>query len=184
MSIEQHREWNNVYAITRAAARDLGTAWHEHRGVDTSYVRCYNVFGPRQYLHAPHPQKLVPTFADRAWRGLPLPVFGTGKAIIDLTYSLDVARVFADVLAMEDGEDTTFDAGTGVPLTVLDLAEFVLRHTGSEAGVEHLPMRLGETEHQRAPVSEGRGWDRLPAPPQLRWEDVASTVDWYRTPRP
>lgn len=188
VSIEQLRTWKNVYSVTRAASRDLGTAWHAHRGVRTSYVRAYNVHGPRQFLNPPHPQKMMPTFSDRAWRELSIPVFGTGNAIVDMTEVSDVARVFADVTLGQPGDNATYDAGTGVTLTVLDVAqhvaEYVSKKTGREVEIEHVPMRLGEKEDQRVVAAEGLGWDRLPARPRFSWEQIEATVDWYREPRP
>jgi len=188
VSIEQLRTWKNVYSVTRAACRDLGTSWHAHRGVRTSFIRAYNVHGPRQFLNPPHPQKMMPTFSDRAWRGLPIPVFGTGNAIVDMTEVRDVARVFADVTLGQPGDNATYDAGTGVTLTVLDVAQHVAEYVAAESGrevkIERVPMRLGEKEEQRVVAAEGLGWDRLPARPRFSWAQIEATVDWYREARP
>jgi len=187
LSIEQHRFWQNVYSITRGAARDLATAWHEAYGVQTTFVKAYNVHGPGQYLHPPHPQKMMPTFAHRAWQGGPIPIFGEGKSLLDLTEVTDVAKVFVDLLGMP-GDDSTYDAGTGRAHYVHEVADFVAAYVGARTGekveVEHIPMRLGEEEKEYPIIAQGLGWDRLPRIPSFSWQQVVDTIEWYREPRP
>jgi hypothetical protein len=60
------------------------------------------------------------------------------------------------------------------------LAAAVLDVTGSTAGVEHLPMRKGETPTRI--VAAGEGWDRLDWKPEHSWQRIAQVVDWYRNP--
>ena len=38
------------------------------------------------------------------------------------------------------------DVGTGIPMTVLDVAQTIIKMTGSHSEIQHLPMRLGEPE--------------------------------------
>jgi UDP-glucose 4-epimerase len=166
----------SVYTATKVAARRLTTAWHHAYGLRASTVRAFNGYGPHQ-AHGPgHPQKIVPTFARAAWEGRPLPIWGDGEQAIDLIHSDDVGRMLIE--ATRHGDDATFDAGTGVPVTVNELAAFVLDVTGSKAGVEHLPMRPGEVPVQI--TAEGEGWDRLDWKPELDWDRIAEVVRWYK----
>ena len=166
----------SVYTATKVAARRLTTAWHHAYGLRASTVRAFNGYGPHQ-AHGPgHPQKIVPTFARAAWEGRPLPIWGDGEQAIDLIHSDDVGRMLIE--ATRHGDAATFDAGTGVPVTVNELAAFVLEVTGSKAGVEHLPMRPGEVPVQI--TAEGEGWDRLDWKPELDWDRIAEVVRWYK----
>jgi UDP-glucose 4-epimerase len=54
----------------------------------------------------------------------------------------------------------------------------VLDITGSKAGVQHLPMRLGEVPSKIA--AEGEGWDRLGWRPAFDPARFAETVESYR----
>lgn len=166
----------SVYTATKVAARRLTTAWHHAYGLRASTVRAFNGYGPHQ-AHGPgHPQKILPTFARAAWEGRPLPIWGDGEQAIDLVHSDDVGRMLVE--ATQHGDDVTFDAGTGVPVTVNALAQFVLEVTGSKAGVEHLPMRPGEVPVQI--TASGEGWDRLDWKPGLDWDRIAEVVRWYK----
>ena len=166
----------SVYTATKVAADRLATAWHRAYGVPVAHVRAFNAYGPGQKFGPGHPQTIVPTFARAAWEGRPLPVWGDGEQTMDLVHSDDVGRMLVD--AAQFGDDVTFDAGTGVAVTVNELARAVLEVTGSTAGVEYLPMRLGETPTRI--VAAGEGWDRLDWKPEHAWQRIAAVVDWYR----
>jgi UDP-glucose 4-epimerase len=115
-------------------------------------------------------------FATEAWAGRPIPVWGDGTQTVDLVHADDVGRMLIE--AVHHGDDAVFDAGTGIPVTVNELAHDVLRITGSSAGIKHLPMRPGEVPVEIC--AEGEGWDRLDWSPKLDWSRVAETVWWYR----
>lgn len=166
----------SVYTATKMCALRLATAWHHTYGLPVSHVRAFNAYGPGQKFGEGHPQKILPTFARAAWEGRPLPIWGDGLQTMDLVHASDVGRMLVD--AVEHGDDATFDAGTGEAVTVLEFAEFVLKTTGSTAGVEHLPMRPGEQPTRI--VARGDGWERLRWSPVHDWERIAEAIRSYR----
>lgn len=166
----------SVYTATKVAAQRLATAWNRAYQVPVSHVRAFNAYGPGQKYGPGHPQKILPTFARYAWEGRPLPIWGDGEQTMDLVHADDVGRMLVD--ALTHGDDTVFDGGTGVPVSVNELAQFVLGATGSTAGVEHLPMRKGETPTRI--VASGEGWDRLDWKPEHDWGRIAEAVEAYR----
>lgn len=167
--------WANVYQATKAAARDLASAWHRHYHIPVSHVRAFNVFGPGQKIGLP--QKIIPTFASRAWAEEAIPIWGDGRQTVDLVYVRDVAHMLVD--ALNFGDDEIFDAGTGMATQVNTAAQWVLAVTHSEAGVEYLPMRMGE--HGPGVVATGEGWDKLGWYPTFTMEDFTFTVESYRS---
>jgi UDP-glucose 4-epimerase len=176
VGISMHSRFPSVYSATKVCSGLLATAWHQAFGLPVSHVRAFNAYGPNQAYGPGHPQKIVPTFARYAWDGKPIPVWGDGEQSVDLVHSDDVGRMLID--ACSHGDDITFDAGTGVSVTVNEVARFVNAVTGSTAGIEYLPMRTGEVPMQIA--AEGLGWERLGWKPEMDWDRVAETVRWYR----
>lgn len=165
-----------VYSITKHAADSLATAWHKAYGVPVSTVCAFNVYGIGQKWGPGHPQKFVPTFATRAWQGLPLEIWGDGEQTMDVVSTTDLARMFAEAINHDD--DVVFDAGCGLEISVNSFAEYVNTVTGNLAGVVHIPMRIGETPTRIK--ATGRGWDRLTWHPELNWADVDAAINWYR----
>lgn len=167
----------SVYTATKVCAGRMATAWHEAYDIPVSHVRAFNAYGPGQKYGPGHPQKILPTFARAAWANRPLPIWGDGTQTMDLVHADDVGRML--LAACEHGDDVTFDAGTGQAVTVNEFASFVLDVTGSTAGVQHLPMRPGETPTRI--VAQGEGWDRLDWKPSHEWPRVATAVQWYQS---
>lgn len=166
----------SVYTATKVCSQRLATAWHKSYGVPVSHVRAFNAYGPGQAHGQNHPQKILPTFATHAWKNQPIPVWGDGEQTVDLVHTDDVARMLVN--AVDHGDDDTFDAGTGTAVTVNELANRILEYTGSTAWIEYLPMRRGETP--TTIVAKGDGWDRLDWKPELNWDKVMETVEWYK----
>lgn len=166
----------SVYTATKLCADRLAEAWHLAYGVPVSIVRAFNAYGPGQKHGPGHPQKVLPTFAVKAWQGEPLPVWGDGTQTMDLISTTQLARLFADVIHCDDGQ--VFDGGTGEAVSVMQLADFVNQVTGNTAGVEYLPMRIGETP--TAIKATGEGWDRLDWRPALSWTEVRQAIEWYK----
>ena len=166
----------SVYAATKVCADRLASAWHLTHQVPVAKVCAFNAFGPGQKYGPGHPQKIIPTFAVKAWAGEPIPIWGDGEQAVDLIHVDDIGRML--VAALDHGDDIVFDAGTGVPLTVNEVASFVLHITGSQAGIRYLPMRDGELPTTVCAV--GAGWDRIDWRPTFSWDRLAETILSYR----
>jgi UDP-glucose 4-epimerase len=170
--------WKNLYQATKRAAKEMAEIWHDTYDVPISFVRAYNVFGPGQKVHGV--KKIIPTFASQAWQNKPIPIWGDGSQFVDLVYVEDVAKLLVDALRFGNGE--VLEAGTGSPMPVGEVAQIVLSHTHSSAGVQYLPMRKGE---QLTP-----GWemcaDITTTENLVGWHPVyqaaalADTIDWYK----
>lgn len=166
----------SIYCATKVAAHRLTSALHKAKGLKVSHVIAYNAHGPGQAFGPGHPQKFGPTFSINAWNNRPIPVWGDGSALVDPVSVSDVARMLVDATQFPD--DMVFDGGTGTAVTVREIAEFVVNLTGSTAGIEYLPMRIGETPTNRP--AKGLGWDRLNWRPHFNWSQLHDTVMWYK----
>jgi UDP-glucose 4-epimerase len=167
----------SIYTATKIASQRLATALYYSRGLQVSHVRAFNAYGPGQKYGPGHPQKIIPTFATLAWQNKPLPIWGDGSQTVDLVHSDDVAKML--VLAGQWTNDRVFEAGTGVAMTVLQVAHMVNRIAGSDAGVVHLPMRDGEIPTQIVATGQ-EGWNIMgfrPAADPIRFAEV---VRWYQ----
>jgi UDP-glucose 4-epimerase len=170
-----HKGQPNPYAITKAAAEDLGLARARWRGDKIAVVRAFHAYGPGQKVPPPHGnakvRKIVPSFVCRALTGMPLEVWGDGLQLIDLVHVEDVAAVLVDALSGPFGEVT--EAGTGVPTSVVAAAWKIIEATDSDSYLEHFPMRPGEPEWTRVVAAVpkcGRPWPH----------GLKHTIDWYR----
>lgn len=152
---------NNTYAITKNSIERFADMLNRFRGGRITVVRALNAYGPRQVAAAPYGpskvRKVMPSFICRALAGEPIEIYGDGKQIMDMIYVEDVARVLVTALehtcaggAVTAPDGKTFEAGTGRPTSINQIAQTVAAEvqlqTGREVPVVHLPMRAGEDE--------------------------------------
>lgn len=150
----------SLYSATKGCAMDIAMAFQEAEGLRCSFVRAYNAYGPGQAYGGDHPQKIIPTFASKAWADDPLPVWGEGDLWVDLVHVDDVARMLVEGMAFGGGE--LFDAGTGHRQTVLEVAKQVIAITGGASEIKHLDPRKGERRQRTEDdVAKGEGWELL-----------------------
>lgn len=146
-----HKGQPNPYAITKGCAEDLLLA----RG-NVAVVRAYHAYGPGQKVPPPHGtahvRKIIPSFVCRALTGMPIEVWGEGHNVIDLVHVDEVARILVDAIDLPPG--CVYEAGTGVGLTVDNVARRVVEMCRSTSEVVHLPMRPGEPEGAVVVASE------------------------------
>ncbi len=167
----------SVYTATKVASKRLADALHHSAGLKVSHVRAYNAYGPGQKHGPHHPQKIVPTFATKAWAGEPIPVWGDGTQVVDLVHVDDLGRMLVDATRFVDNE--VFDGGSGSGQTVNEVAEFINLLTNNKAGIDYLPMRRGEIPSDEV-YAKGEGWDALGWRPLMHWGKLGETVHSYR----
>ncbi|MBC2900026.1 NAD-dependent epimerase/dehydratase family protein [Streptomyces cupreus] len=119
--------------------------WREH-GLRAVMVRPFNVVGPRQTGRY---GMVVPTLVGQALAGLPLTVHGDGTQRRCFCAVGDIVPALV-ALAMEDrAYGRVFNLGGTEEVSVRELADRVLRVTGSDSPVVHIPY-----EHAYGPGFE------------------------------
>ena len=170
--------WVNGYTATKHCAEQLGRVITQQHPVRICSLRYLNLFGPGQKLSPV--RKVLPTFAMQAMRGLPIQVYGDGRQTVDMLYVNDAARVTVDYL--EAGyADRALDCGTGSDMTVNELAAAVNEYFGSDAGIQYVPMRRGETASSTRVVADTTPLEDVLGPIELTpWETaLKESLSWY-----
>jgi dTDP-L-rhamnose 4-epimerase len=144
------------YAVSKRDAEELTlTTGHAH-GLETVALRYLNVFGPRQALSNPY-TGVAAIFSTRLLHGGRPLIFEDGAQRRDLVHVSDVVR--ATLLAMEarQAPGHAINIGTGVPLTVRELAVTLAAEMGIdlEPEITHT-YRAGDIRHCVADVSRAR----------------------------
>lgn len=141
--------WANVYQATKHAAQTLALGFHRDFELPVTHICAFNAYGAGQAHGAGHPQKIIPTFATKAFAGEPLPIWGDGEQTVDLVHVDHIAACLVDAAVSDSsayGHGQVWDAGSGIQSRVIDVAHRVAHAAGIEVPeLEHLPMRAGET---------------------------------------
>lgn len=168
------RRW--VYAISKLASEKLGYAYFWEYGLPTCYVRPFNVYGPGQVGEG-----AVSLFIYRALRGLPLRVTGDGSQIRAFCYIEDFCDAVETCLVRaESVKGASFNLGNPVePVTMLELADRILKLTGSQSGIEFVP-HAGEDVRYRSPSIDKAIRDLGYAPRCTLDDGLRETIEWFR----
>lgn len=184
----------NTYSITKSCAERLCGMYASYRGLRVVSVRALNAYGPRQAAPQPYGtsrvRKIIPSFACRALCGETIEVYGDGQQVMDMIHVADVASVLVAALEHLDGgtaePGTVFEAGTGRPTTVAQIAAAVASEVSEQAGrmpvIDHLPMRPGETPGVTV-LADPSGLAKLgidPAGFTALEDGLRGTVGYYR----
>lgn len=171
----------SIYTATKICADRLATAYHHARGLRTSRVVAFNAYGAGQKHGPHHPQKIIPTFATEAWAGRPIPIWGDGEQTVDLIHVDDIGQLLVDATRFDN--DMVIEAGWGYPLTVNQVAEFVIDITGSRAGVQHLPMRDGEVPTKIVATNPPQHRFAYQDPREAQFVKLVEAIKWYHPER-
>lgn len=176
VSIEQPHIWYNVYEATKLAARRMLTGMHYDQGLRVEFVTAHNAFGPGQAHGEGHPQKIIPTFATKAWAGEPIPVWGDGKQKVNLVYAGDVADMLLRRAAATRAAypHTNYNAGTDTLLTVNDVVQLVQSIAGNSFHAEYVGNRRGEQNELEYPEPD------YTYPYRLDMTKLVATVNSYK----
>lgn len=166
----------SIYTATKICATKLATAYHVAYGTKVSHVRAFNAFGKGQAHGSRHPRKILPALSTEAWQGKPLIIWGDGTQKVDLIDTDQLAKML--VRAINFGEDEVIDGGTGISMTVNEVAASILEITGSKSEVEYRPMRKGELPTDIC--ATGEGWELLGWTPKFNYDKFVEAVKSYK----
>jgi dTDP-glucose 4,6-dehydratase len=189
-----------VYDEAKRFAEAMTMAYHRYHGVDTRIVRIFNTFGPRM---RPNDGRVVSNFIVQALQDKPLTVFGDGMQTRSFCYVDDLVRGIIKLLLVDSDKtptertdrsrflsarsgpavDTIHDPvniGNPRELKVIDIAQLVLKLTGSPSRIEHNPLPVDDPKVRRPDIRRAKsllGWE-----PQVTLEDgLEKTIAYFRT---
>jgi dTDP-glucose 4,6-dehydratase len=153
-----------VYDEAKRYAEAMAMAYHRQQGVDTAIARIFNTFGGRM---RPNDGRAVPTFVRQALEGKPLTVFGDGTQTRSFCYVDDLIRGL--VALAESGEHLPVNLGNPREFTLNELAETVIRVTGSKSEIVYEALPVDDPQVRQPDITRARqllGWE-----PQVELEE-------------
>jgi len=164
-----------VYDEAKRFAEAMTMAYHRYHGVNTKIVRIFNTYGPRMRLED---GRAVPAFMSQALRNEDVTVFGDGSQTRSLTYISDL--VDGIIRLMLSGENDPINIGNPREMTIKEIAETIIRMTGSRSRIVYKPLPIDDPKQRRPDITRARtllGWE-----PRVELEQgLTRTIDYFRT---
>jgi dTDP-glucose 4,6-dehydratase len=167
-----------VYDEAKRFAEALIMAYHRYHGVDTRIARIFNTYGPRM---RPHDGRVVSNFIVQALKGDPLTVYGKGDQTRSFCYVEDEVDGLVRLLLAPNSDDIHTPVNIGNPheLTVLEIAETIIRLTGSQSKIVFESLPEDDPKVRRPDISRANqllGWN-----PKISLEEgLQRTIDHFR----
>jgi len=176
---------HSTYAVSKLAADRAVFTMHKEHGYPAAIVRPFNSYGPR--VTQPY---IVPEIALQLLNGRNTLMLGNVDAIRDFTYVEDTARaiILASIEKQAVGE--TINVGTGVGVSIRELALQQAKILGREVTIQLDEKRLRPYDVGKLICDFGKARRILNWRPMISLEEgLALTIDWlkahpisYRTP--
>ena len=158
----------NPYAKTKLEDDKLAEKYAKN-GLKVIGLRYFNVFGPGQSKEYAGVIKL---FLERIQQGLSPLINGDGLQVRDFVYVDDVVN--ANMLAMESNIDGEFfNIGTNSVVSVLDLANMIIKFSGLKLKPIHRPPVPGDVKATQADITKAKM--------MLKWKPTTSIENWLKS---
>ena len=153
-----------AYACSKAIDEFLGQAFYQQYGLGVVIARFFNTIGPKQTGRY---GMVVPRFVQWALANEPIQIYGTGKQSRCFCYVQDVVDAVIGLMQCENAIGKVFNVGSGEEITIEDLADQIVRLTGSQSVKEFIAYE----EAYGRPIEDMMR--RVPST-----EKIKKTIDW------
>jgi UDP-glucuronate decarboxylase len=158
--------WGNVnpvgirscYDEGKRCAETLFMDYHRQNGVDVRIARIFNTYGPNM---CPGDGRVVSNFIVQALQGLDITVYGEGQQTRSFCYCDDLIEGFIRFMN-QDETIGPINIGNPSEFTILELAEKVIKMTGSQSKIIHEALPSDDPKQRKPDITQARkvlGWE-------------------------
>ena len=166
------------YAVQKMVGERYAGLYSTLYGLETTCLRYFNVFGPRQDPASPY-SGVISIFMDRAVADQAPAIYGDGEQTRDFVYVQDVIAANLLAAAEKGAAGKIFNIGTGITITINRLWQLVAEMAGITLTPEYKTAREGDILHSVAAIDASRR--DLGFVPRVGFEEgLAHTYAWYR----
>jgi UDP-glucuronate decarboxylase len=176
--------WGNVNPIGVRSCYDEGKRcaetlffdYHRQYGLPIKVVRIFNTYGPRML---PNDGRVVSNFIVQALKGSDITIYGDGSQTRSFCCVTDLVAGLEAMMQTSDSVTGPVNLGNPGEFTVRELAETIIRITGSKSKIVYRPLPQDDPARRKPDVSLARellGWM-----PSISLEDgLRQTIDYFR----
>ena len=176
--------WGNVNPIGVRSCYDEGKRcaetlffdYHRQYGLPIKVVRIFNTYGPRML---PNDGRVVSNFIVQALKGHDITIYGDGSQTRSFCCVSDLVVGLEAMMHTPNRVTGPVNLGNPGEFTVRELAETIIRITGSKSKIVYKPLPQDDPARRKPDVSLARellGWT-----PAITLEDgLKQTIDYFR----
>ncbi|MDI6451293.1 GDP-L-fucose synthase family protein [Anaerobaca lacustris] len=175
-------ETNAPYGIAKKALLVMLQAYRRQYGLNGIYLLPVNLYGPGDNFD-PTTSHVIPALIRKFCHAVDtgagqVEIWGTGSACREFFYVEDCARAIALAAERYDGSEPV-NLGSGIEITIGDLAEKIGALTGFKGELVFDPSKPDGQPRRRLDVSRARKSFGFEAATTLD-DGLSKTIEWYR----
>lgn len=176
--------WGNVNPIGIRSCYDEGKRcaetifmdYHRQYKVRIKIIRIFNTYGPNMH---PKDGRVVSNFIVQALQGKDITIYGEGSQTRSFQYIDDMIEGMTRMMDTEDSFIGPVNIGNPCEFTIQELAELVLRMTGSKAKIVYQPLPSDDPAQRRPDISLAKS--KLNWEPAIALEDgLKETINYFK----
>ncbi len=148
----------SCYDEGKRCAESLFMNYHQQNGVRIKIIRIFNTYGPKMH---PNDGRVVSNFIVQALQNQDITIYGDGNQTRSFQYVDDLVEGMIRLMGTPDDFIGPVNVGNPGEFTIKQLAEMVIRQTGSKSKLVYLPLPQDDPI-QRQPnielAKEKLGW--------------------------
>jgi len=176
--------WGNVNTIGLRACYDEGKRcaetlffdYYRQNKVNIRVVRIFNTYGPRMH---PNDGRVISNFVMQALRNEPITIFGDGLQTRSFCYVEDMVEGIVRMMNGPDAFVGPVNLGNPGEYSMLELAESIVRLTGSRSRLEFKPSPMDDPRRRQPDIrlaKEKLGWE----PVTDLQEGLEKTISYFK----
>jgi len=176
--------WGNVNPIGTRACYDEGKRcaetlffdYYRQVNLQIKVARIFNTYGP---LMHPNDGRVVSNFVLQALRNLPISIYGDGRQTRSFCYVSDLVDGLIRLMNSDPEVVGPINLGNPAEFTVRQLAETIIRLTGSNSAIASSPLPADDPRQRRPDIT--KAVDRLGWRPTISLEEgLVPTIEYFR----
>jgi UDP-glucuronate decarboxylase len=165
------------YDEGKRAAETLFMDYHRMNRVNIRIVRIFNTYGPGMH---PFDGRVVSNFILQALQGRDLTIFGKGEQTRSFCYRDDLLEGMIRMMNGPDNFIGPVNLGNPGEFTIAELANLVLKMTGSKSQLEFHPLPADDPTQRKPDITLAR--KHLDWEPKVALRDgLIPTIEWFRS---
>lgn len=176
--------WGRVNPIGPRACYDEGKRcaetlcfdYYRQHNLDIKVVRIFNTYGPRMH---PNDGRVVSNFIVQALKGEDITIFGDGLQTRSFCYVDDLIDGIVRMMDSDNGFTGPINLGNPGEFTMIELAEQILRLTGSRSKLAFKPLPEDDPRQRQPDITLAR--EALDWSPRVSLEDgLKETIAYFK----
>lgn len=168
----------SCYDEGKRCAESLFINYYHQNDVQIKIARIFNTYGPKMNAND---GRVVSNFIVQALKGEEITIYGDGKQTRSFQYVDDLVEGFIRLMNTEDNITGPVNIGNPDEFTMIELAENVIRLTGSKSKLTFLPLPEDDPMQRKPDISLANkvlnGWE-----PKVKLNDgLTKTIDYFKT---